>query len=281
MRFLLISDTHIGNPRPGYHHQEPLAEPEPLFQALAKFIRENKVEFICHAGDIIDDGSREQMRLAAGLFGLLPCPVYAVPGNHDLMFPESAQWFPEELPAMFPEGTTDYFLIRNGVRFDFLTSNWDDRSAFWDGVHLDSNFQKKQLDVLNSGPQDLPRIMITHSPVCGVPKEQTGFPSVYHAPPEPFEKAVFALAKEMKLPLILGGHNHLNLCVTKDGISAVTVPAFREMPFEVKLLEIKDGKLTMQTCSLADFSGIHLSYDYNKMHIQGRFCDRTLEIEGF
>ncbi len=281
MRFLLISDTHIGNPRPGYHHQEPLSEPGPLFHALGKFVRENKVEFICHAGDIIDDGSREQMRLAAKLFGSLPCPTYAVTGNHDLMFPESAEWFPEELPALFPEGTTDYFLIREGIRFDFLTANWGHPPAFWDGECLDSNFQQKQLDILNSGPQNLPRIMITHSPVCGVPTDQTGFPEIYHAPPEQFEKTAFELAKQKNISLILGGHNHLNLCVTKDGISAVTVSAFREMPFECKLLEISEGKLSMQTCSLADFSGIRLPYNYNKMHIQGRYCDRSLELPDF
>ena len=281
MRFLLISDTHIGNPCPGYHPQTPLDDPEPLFKALGTLIRQRGVDFICHAGDIIDNGSREQMRIAAEIFRSLPCPTFAVPGNHDLMFPESAKWMTEELPELFPCGTTDYYLIRDGIRFDFLTSNWNEKPAFWDGVSLDSNFQQKQYAVLEDGPQDLPRILITHSPVCGVPTDQTGFPEIYHAPPEQFEKTAFELAKQKNISLILGGHNHLNLCVTKDGISAVTVSAFREMPFECKLLEISEGKLSMQTCSLADFSGIRLPYNYNKMHIQGRYCDRSLELPDF
>ncbi|MBQ9771446.1 MAG: metallophosphoesterase [Lentisphaeria bacterium] len=277
MRFLLISDTHIGNPCPGYHPQTPLDDPEPLFKALGTLIRQRGVDFICHAGDIIDNGSREQMRIAAEIFRTLPCPTFAVPGNHDLMFPESAKWMTEELPELFPCGTTDYYLIRDGIRFDFLTSNWNEKPAFWDGVSLDSNFQQKQYAVLEDGPQDLPRILITHSPACGVPVKQSGLKQIFHAPPMTFEKDIFRLAKEKNISLILCGHNHLNLSVKKSGIKAVTVSALREMPFEFKFFEIANGKLSMSTCSLSEMTGIRLPYDFNKTYIQGRICDRAFD----
>ena len=278
MKFLLISDSHLGNPTPGYHHQSVLPEPEPLFQALAEFVSENQIDFIFHAGDIIDDGSPEQFSGAVALLKKLPCPVYATPGNHDLMHKNSIQWMVENMPDQFPEGKADYFLIRDGIRFNFLTTNWCSIPAFWDGTHLDSCFHPEQLRLLDDGPQDLPGILITHSPVCGLPTAQTGFPRIFHAPPSGFEQQISELTKKKNIRLILGGHNHLNLAVKKENYYAVTVSALREMPFEFKLFELNGTHLKMQTCSLDQCSGIHLPYDFNKTHVQGRGCDRVLEI---
>ena len=167
MRFALISDTHIGNPRPGYFHQEPLADYEPLFRTLKEFCREQKIDLLCHAGDLIDDGSREQMQLAAQLFEKFPCQLCCTPGNHDLLNQKSAEWMTELLPDFFPEGTVDYTIVKGGLRIDFLTTNWGGKLRFWDGVNQNPYFSQEQIGLLDQGPQDLPRILVTHSPACG------------------------------------------------------------------------------------------------------------------
>ena len=279
IRFGLISDTHIGNPRPGYFHQEPLADYPPLFQTLAEFCREEKLDFLCHAGDVIDNGSKEQMSAAAELFKQIPCPVFAVPGNHDLMNRDSAKWLPEQIPGLFPEGTVDYTVIKNGLRLDFLTTNWCGIPRFWDAEHQDPYFLPEQLELLDQGPQDLPRVLITHSPACGLPTEQTGFPEVYHAPPGAFEKMLLNLAERKKISMILGGHNHMNIGVHNKTFALVTASAFREMPFELKVIEFEQGVFSLKTCSLAEKAGINLPYNYNKTHVQGRGCDREFQVE--
>lgn len=278
IRFGLISDTHIGNPHPGYFQQEPLAEYNELYRTLATFCREEKLDFLCHAGDVIDNGSEEQMKEAAGIFRQFPCPVWATPGNHDLSTPDSAAGMPQLMPELFPEGTVDYTVIRDGLRIDFLSTNWGTPAYFWDGLHQDPYFTPEQIAMLDKGPQDLPRILVTHSPSCGLPPEQTGMEQPHHAPPEPFSRELDRLAKEKKITMILGGHNHMNVGVIQNGTALVTAPAFREIPFELKMIEFDGSAFSMKTYSLSEQAGIRLPYNYNKTHVQGRFCDRNLVL---
>ena len=239
---------------------------------------------ICHAGDIIDDGSPEQMTEAARLFRQLPCPVYATPGNHDLLKPSAEILLPKHLPELFPDGKVDYFIIRDGVRFDFLTTNWFPGTPYrWQWtwpVRQESYFTGQQMALLKEGPQDLPRILITHSPSAGVPVGQTGLDQEFHAPDESLAQTLSELAEQLKIRLFLGGHTHVNMAVDDGRMAAVTVSSLRELPFELKVFEINQGHVSMQTVSLtnegADSFGCQ--YNYNKTFVQGRLCDRRLEF---
>mgnify|MGYP007071618820 FL=1 len=90
MRFMVISDTHIGNKE---------FKPEMLQMAFAYAKRYNP-EAIYHAGDILEGmsgrpghvyelsqvGATAQMNYAASLLETSPVKIYAITGNHD-------QWF--------------------------------------------------------------------------------------------------------------------------------------------------------------------------------------------
>ena len=55
----------------------------------------------------------------------------------------------------------------------------------------------------------------------------------------------------------------------------VTAPAFSEAPFEAKLFEFSDGKLSMKTIVFGGSVGFQWRYDFDKTHVQGRACDRV------
>jgi predicted phosphodiesterase len=88
VRYAVISDTHIGN-----KHYDPA-----LMDLCAKEIVKNKVDFVLHAGDIVDGwyqgrpesvfeqnaiGFDEQLDLAVQELSKIKKPLYFITGNHE------------------------------------------------------------------------------------------------------------------------------------------------------------------------------------------------------
>lgn len=86
-KFILFSDTHIGNIN--YRPQ--------IMKFLAQTAKKNKVDFVAHAGDIFDGwyqnrpssifeqnaiGFDQQMKMAVDELGQLEVPLYFITGNH-------------------------------------------------------------------------------------------------------------------------------------------------------------------------------------------------------
>ena len=61
-----------------------------------------------------------------------------------------------------------------------------------------------------------------------------------------------ALVKKFSPVLILSGHSHINLQDRLEDTAAVVVSSFSETPFDCKIVEIIDEKITMKTVSLVD-----------------------------
>lgn len=127
---------------------------------------------------------------------------------------------------------------------------------------------------------DLPHILLTHSPVYGLPEGQTGLPEPYHAPDASFTAEMTALATaHIDLKCILGAHNHMNMHVTHEGTEFVTVSSTVETPFEFKLFEVRPQRIEMSTISLSAALPFDGAYDVVKSFVQGREVDRSFTRE--
>jgi len=279
MKFIFITDTHYGGPDNQGYRQQPRynCHAEELLDKLSAFIRQEGVSFVVHGGDLADWGNRDNMRLAGQLMKRLPCPVYLSLGNHDLTEDDSVAAWLEETPQLFPDGAIDYTIIEDGLRIDALCANWGPRPAFWNIKEPQlAWFTEEQKSRLFDGPQDLPRIIVSHAPPCGLPPAQTGLDHDLHAPHEPFQQYVRETCDALKPLAWLGGHNHMTIRRPLGGTQLVTAPAFSESPFEAKLFEFNsDGVLSMKTVTFIDTVDFHACYDFNKTHVQGRACDRS------
>ena len=279
MKFIFITDTHYGGPDNQGYRQQPRynCHAEELLDRLSDFIRQEGVSFVVHGGDLADWGNRDNMRLAGQLMKRLPCRVYLSLGNHDLTEDDSVAAWLEETPQLFPDGSIDYTIIEGGLRIDALCANWGPRPAFWNVKEPQlAWFTDEQKSRLFDGPQDLPRIIVSHAPPCGLPPAQTGLDHDLHAPHEPFQQVVRETCDALKPLAWLGGHNHMTIRRQLGGTQLVTAPAFSESPFEAKLFEFNsEGILSMKTVTFIDAVDFHASYDFNKTHVQGLSCDRT------
>lgn len=277
MKFIFITDTHYGGPDDQGYRQQPRynCHAEELLDRLAEFIRAEEVSFVLHGGDLVDWGNRENIRFGADLMKHLPCPVHLALGNHDLTEDDSVSAWLAGAPQFFPDGAIDYTIIRDGLRIDALCANWGPRPAFWNIKEPQlAWFTEEQKARLFDGPQDVPRIIVSHAQPCGLPTEQTGLDHDLHAPHEPFQRFVRETCDALKPLAWLGGHNHMTIRRQLGETQLVTAPAFSEAPFEPKLFEYNDGKLSMKTIAFSSRVNFQWSYDFDKTYVQGRANDR-------
>ena len=278
MKFIIVADIHFDNPNDqGFSMQEKHTEQAgEILDALGRAAAAEHAEFIIHAGDMINFGTGEEIRRAAERCCALPVPFYTVLGNHDCLAADFAELWLANGAGLFPEGTLETTFVRGGLRFDLLTNSWGREAPFWvpeDGFF--TRLEPPQFARLRSGPQDLPRIVVFHSQIRPAYPRQTGKVSDIHAPTNGFEKTGDRIIREFHPLLIAGGHNHLNILEKIDTTYAVTASSLTEAPFEYKLLEFADGRLSMRTCSLGDDVPFPFRWDPARKFVQGEACDRA------
>jgi DNA repair exonuclease SbcCD nuclease subunit len=283
-RFLYIADTHVGATRTGYQQQKGCPEKLPqILSALCEYLSSSGgVDFILHGGDMLDSATEDNIVAAANAFHLLPHPVYLCLGNHDLTTPDAVDLWLELAPQFFIGGATDYTVASEDCVIHVAPNQWGDVPFYWDRTqrpHL-SPAQMEHLKRELSMGSDLPHIILTHSPVHGLPVEQTGFPEPYHCPDASFTAEIMTLAeRHANIRCILGAHNHLNMRIDHGGVEFATVSSMVETPFEFKLFEVTPRRIEMTTFGLSSALDFDLAYDFGKSFVQGREVDRSFTRE--
>lgn len=280
-RFVYITDTHYGaNP---VIYQQQQAYPEMLEELIALLdswiVRDGEIDFVLHGGDLVDSASRDNVRAARKLLQL-SVPVYLCLGNHDLTDPDALAIWLAEAPELFPNRNPNYSLETEDCLVHVVPNQWCETPYYWQ-LEQKPHFTPDQVDALREKLTISPNavhVLCTHSPVLGVPGEQTGFDGTYHDPDEAFTRRVSEIVSQHQhVRCVLGGHSHINTCVERGSTHFVTGSAFVETPFEFKLFEIGPGSVRMCTLSLALQVSFKAEYNYDKTYVQGRSRDRKFE----
>jgi len=268
MKFLVISDTHIGTAKMEYQQQKGYPEKiSELVNALDKWIIEQKdIDFVLHAGDMVDEATVENIKLAKQIFKI-SVPVYLCLGNHDLNDKNALQNWMTHAPDFFINQSPDYLIQRGNADVQVITSHWDEIPFFWGSVQ-NPHFISPAL-TCNT------KILCTHSPVYGVLREQTGFSEEHHSGGESFQKELLKLIEKSSVECVISGHTHMNSRVLNDGVDFVTASSFSEVPFEAKLFNLSDSELEMGTISFLNYVDFSSEYNFNKTFVQGRPIDRS------
>ncbi len=279
-KFIYIADTHAGTDFMGYQQQK--GYPEKLPDILAAFDawinEEGGVDFVLHGGDMIDSATADNIRNAARLFRL-SVPVYLCLGNHDLTERASLDLWMEWAPRFFPKASPGYSIETDDCVVNVIPNHWCDIPYFWSDKQEACLFEDQlaQLEAQLKSHRESVHMLSTHSPVFGLPPEQTGLPDPLHTPVESFSSCVTDLVRSYpQVRCVLGAHNHMNMNVAVDGINYVTASALSEAPFEFKLFTVASGSVRMSTIGLFDRINFKAEYDFNKTYVQGRRKDREI-----
>jgi DNA repair exonuclease SbcCD nuclease subunit len=277
-RFIYMADTHCGADPMGYCMQAgyPQRLPE-LLAALESWMAASPVDFILHGGDMVDAGTDENIGRAAALFRL-SVPVYLCLGNHDVTEESSLARWASLAGSLLPGGTPTYTLGAADCVIHVAPNQWEPGEPYIWRQQQQAHLLDDQLDHLDQTmrqrPQD-PHVLLTHSPVHGLPPQQTGHTDAYHAPPDAFAEQIHGLVdSHAAIRCVLGAHNHMNMHLERGPVHYVTASSWSEAPFEFKLFEADAGGISMSTRWLGDSVGFPWEYDFNRTFVQGREPDR-------
>jgi len=279
-RFLYLADTHLGAAPMGYQQQpgfpERLAE---LVAALRRYIEgSDAIDFVLHGGDLVDQATDASIVAAADVFAL-PVPMYLCLGNHDLTRDAAVSRWLALAPRFFGAGTgADYSVVTDDVAIHVVPTQWEEQPYRWSGPQREqlTDGQECFLETALRRTFDRSQIVLTHSPVLGLPPAQTGFPEPYHAPGAGFARTMLGLAaRHPSVACVLGAHTHMNQCVREGRTAFVTASAFVEAPFEIKRFEATATTLTMETVRLGERIDWTPALNPDHPHVQGRPADRA------
>ena len=280
-RFIYIADTHFGVDRMAYQQQK--GYPEKLGSILSEldtWIRKDgEIDFVLHGGDMINSATEANIREARDVFRL-SVPVYLCLGNHDLTAPDALDMWLTEAPEFFPGKSPDYYLRFGDSFVHVMPNHWEEVPYYWNDEQNPHflGHQTARLDETLRRYPDAVHILSTHSPVFGIPVEQTGFDEPYHSPPLSFTKSVLDFVQQHpRVRCVLTAHNHVNTHIAEKTVHFVTPSSLTETPFEFKLIELSPEILRMSTVSLISHVDFQANYDYNKTFVQGRERDREFE----
>jgi len=280
-RFIYMADSHFGADPMDYQMQPGYPDRlEEIVGALADWMRDDGgIDFILHGGDMVELATEETIDRAAKLFDL-PAPVHLCLGNHDVTERNAvALWqakAPELLGRIADVHNANYSVDYDDCLVHIVPTHWCEEDYYWQ-EELTPQLRQEQIDHVLYAVEYRPdrfQILLTHSPMLGVPAERTGLDHVFHGPPEAFTRQLADLIDRCDVGLVLGAHSHVNMRAQYNGAEAVTVSALAETPFEFKLIEIEDETVRIETIALADRLGFRAGRDETNAWIHGRPEDR-------
>lgn len=286
IRFLYLTDTHLGGTEAGYTLQPRCWDRVGLlFDGLSTWLRRHSVDFILHGGDVIDHGTACEIKMAVSCFSRLGVPTYLCLGNHDLAQRDSMDHWRSQHGGMLPDGADTFALEFGEFGLFVLGHHWytTDPPHYWQE-------DKPQIPLLDDrqrcflesflATSDRPVIVATHSPLNAVPSVQTGMPQPFHSPDPEFVNIFRTLARKFDMmKLILCGHNHANSVYDHGGFVTMTTASFTETPFDVRTITVCDEAVEVETISLADLvSNLPVQYRAGYDWVMGGSAQRQLTI---
>ena len=215
MRFAVLTDTHVNAPEIVYDSitvQDTLTQRDSLvliphetrgeaLQALAicaEDIRQQRLDFILHAGDMTENGDAPALLHVRALLDSTYIPYYITSGNHETTWSRSAL---QDLKAVFD--STRFALDVDGLFFLGMNSGPILRMSDGHISPADTLWVRGWLDSLGTQPT----FVITHYPL------QNGDVDNWYD--------LTGILRQYNTQVVIGGHYHQNKHLTVDGIDNV------------------------------------------------------------
>ncbi|MUV36989.1 3',5'-cyclic-AMP phosphodiesterase [Lentibacillus sp. JNUCC-1] len=283
-KFIYFTDTHIGANPVGFCQQPAYPQSiNNLVTYLKNVVVSEQIDFVVHGGDLVQTCKKDLIQEAVKLMNF-SVPVYLCLGNHDLDHKNAVNTWMENAPNLFCENKPAYSVIDKTSALHIIPNHWIDNHLYYWENKQNPYFTQAQIHYLEKKFQahpDKKHILITHSPVFGMSKKQSGLDHVIHEPPLSFQDTILQTSLQYpELKLVLSGHNHLNTLKQRNGTLFVSGSSFIETPFEYKIIEVTERCINLRTHSIGQTALLDFvpSYNYEATYVQGREQDRHVTL---
>lgn len=315
MRFAVIADTHFfakgGRKDEVWWNRTLRSQTARIGSCMVDTIARMEPEFVIHCGDITGYCDLANYHAALEIMDRLPCPWYAVVGNHDTWFPGVRDAFADR--NGLPHGQCYYSVALNHLRFIFLdTCYWRavdgsvapylDKELFANDMIEGLYLADKEMEWLGSELEkhrDEPVILASHAPlgfkdaypVTTLPDGQPGAPGGCSL--LEFNKKcgrigdIFnrrevrkLLAAHSNVRMALAGHCHINDFHEEDALAFMQTGSMLEYPFEFRMVQVENGLASVTTHGLDNPSFQAESYmtERGNRWVAGTDTERTFSF---
>jgi len=277
-RLAVVADLHLSlDERGGWRVARRTGE---RLEAAVRALNDRPLDGVLFDGDLVQSGARREFDAFDRIADRLDAPLFAVPGNHDLVqrdrsdgsqltLPEfERRYAPAELPYRRRVGGVDLVgLNSNASTRETLAGSFEGRLEAATLTWLD--------DVLEDA--DCPVVAVHHTlePVRSLYRR-----GQHHLPIEDGGSPGFANADELldvlarnDAPLVLTGHLHVPTVARSGPVREFTVPPLGPFPCGYTLLDVDERGTTATYHSIADFDrraeALGLGLDQDRVLLAG------------
>jgi 3',5'-cyclic AMP phosphodiesterase CpdA len=230
---------------------------------------EHDVDLVIHGGDLVEMPNEADIRRSLEQLVAVDRPLLVALGNHDLAAEDAAETWHDVLRD-FPQITlADAHLPFDECDIYALNNHWTDGTGpgmYWDPVppyrHKPClhGTQLEWLDAKLAKHTDRPAIVVVHTQLDPVPPNA---PNLDEYVPQSYPIGLNSvLDRHPHCRLVLSGHCHVTYAVANDMRVHLTTAAFGEVPFHIRLIDVRDRSISVETMPMgAPPAGLEVDKD--------------------
>lgn len=255
-RLAVLSDLHLAIDDSGTWRVSHRTV-ERLEAAVTSLNQQNDLAGVLFIGDLVNQGTRPQYDRFEQVIERLDHPLFAIPGNHDLISWGAENPFTlREFEHRYTPGELPYHVQLGGVDLLALNSNQSTRENVADSYEGKVSSEtltwlEKKLATL-----DNPLVAVHHA----LPGTRSLLMDSMEQLPVSGGSPIFLNGDELTTvlvdggaPLVLTGHLHFPAIATTQGLHEFTLPSLGPYPSAYTVLEIDANGTTATMHSVADY----------------------------
>src|SRR5699024_8960638 len=126
MRFIYLTDTHIGANPVGYHQQPAYpSRIKQLLDILKDNISNESVDFVIHGGDMVDYCQPDVIQFATEHF-TLTIPTFLYLCNHYLDQKDALYLWMQNATNLFMNASHNFEIVRESIFIHVVPNQWEE-----------------------------------------------------------------------------------------------------------------------------------------------------------
>lgn len=256
-RIAVLADLHLSPEETGTWRVSHRTEER--LEATVRSLNRAALDAVLFVGDLVQGGLRSEYEAFDAAIADLDAPLYAVPGNHDLIGWGSRPSLPlSEFERRYTPGRLPYHERIGGVDVLALNSNPSTRETLADT--FDGRVSATSLSWFDEklSAVESPLVVVHHALEPARAQYRRGLrelPESGDSPPFRNGEELLTVLSERAAPLVVTGHLHVPLVAHAAGIREFTLPPLGPFPAGYTILDVGERGTTATFHSVTDFEG--------------------------
>ena len=252
LRLAVFTDLHVGATRAKHWHNQFLSDhPETTLSELVTRVNDDQPDIVVVCGDLSDTAADSELKGVRTVLDNLNAPCVVCRGNHDVTEDGGRAGFDRVFGDRTSVGVVEPSLLPLPDRISMVIfdAEWRTEGEQW-RVFIPNDQLRSTLDALETARPEL-LLVACHFPFVRqsefIRQQSPNADGKNAGTLWDGERMLEQIADRADYTLFLTGHQHFHHIVTGGSWLHCATAALVEYPAEYRLIDIRDGQLTITT----------------------------------